>query len=56
MEEENLKLKNLRLLFEFLITEDNEQGRLICSSCDKDITDNKEYHRCITSEPEDIYF
>jgi hypothetical protein len=52
--------KNIGLLFEFLITEDNEQGQLICLTCNEDITKDKERHTCSSikteQQPEFIYF
>jgi hypothetical protein len=55
MDEEN-KWEKVNKLFEFLITEDNETGKLVCSSCNEDITDNKGYHNCSPLEIEYIYF
>lgn len=61
MDEKN-KWSELNQLFDFLITEDNEQGQLICLSCNEDITKDKNRHVCPSIEveteqqPEFIYF
>lgn len=57
MEEEN-KWEKANQLFDFLVTEDNEQGQLICLTCKEDITKNKN-HTCLISkeqQPEFIHF
>jgi hypothetical protein len=50
------ELTPIQLLFDYLITEDNEKGKLICSSCNEDITENRGYHNCSPLEAEYIYF
>jgi len=59
MDDEN-KWEKINKLFEYLVTEDNETGRLVCLSCNEDLTDNKykQSHICSPNEPypDVIYF